>query len=281
MIRLRIKGFLELGDACHVAVASIVNRAPPEPHGHDFMEIFLIVEGTGWHFINGKRVPLRTGDLVLIRRSDWHNLATRGAESLRLLNVAFPSDWFSRLRTVLPRSTRLTRWLCDPLPPAIHLSQARSEALEQRGLDLLVSKAPRHAALASFCLEAIRLLENRTESGRTDAAPEWLATWAATLNDPVHLREPLGWFQHRAGRSAEHLARECRRHFGAPPSELLNQARIRQAKRRLLESDAKVIDVALDCGYQNLGYFHRTFLRLAGSTPRHWRLKNLALTVPR
>lgn len=281
MIRLRIKGFLERGDTCHVAVASIVNREPPEPHGHDFMEIFLIVEGAGWHFINGKRVALKAGDLVLIRRSDWHNFATRGAESLRLLNVAFPCDWFSRLRAVLPRSTPLTRWLRDPLPPTIHLSQARGEALQQRGLDLLVSKAPRHAALASFCLEALRLLENRAETGRAGAVPEWLATWAALLNDPAHLRESLGWFQQRAGRSAEHLARECRRHFGASPSELLNQARIRQAKRRLLESDAKVIDVALDCGYQNLGYFHRTFLRLAGSTPRHWRLKNLALTVPR
>jgi AraC family cel operon transcriptional repressor len=281
MTQLRIKSFLEPGDACHAAVASIVNREPLEPHGHDFMEIFLIVEGAGWHFIDGKRLPLQTGDLVLIRRGDWHNFATRGAESLRLLNIAFRCGWFSRLRTVLPRSTRLTRWLRAPLPPAIHLSPARAEALQQRGLDLLVSKAPRHAALAAFCLEAIRLLENRQETGRAGALPPWLATWAAALDDPAHLREPLGWFQHRAGRSAEHLARECRRHFGAPPSELLNQARIRQAKRRLLESDAKVIDVALDCGYENLGYFHRTFLRLAGSTPRRWRVKNQALTVPR
>jgi len=281
MIRLRIRGFLEPGDACHVAVAPIVNRESIDPHGHDFMEIFLVVEGAGWHIINGRKIALHAGDLVLIRRSDWHNFAVRGGERMRLLNVAFSCGWFSRLRAVLPESTVLTRWMCASMPPSTGLSTVRREALEQRGLDLLVGKSPRHAALASFCLEAIRLLENRAESGRSGATPEWLAAWSVTLNDPAHLREPLRWFQHRAGRSAEHLARECRRHLGAPPSELLNQARIRQAKRRLLESDAKVIDVALDCGYQNLGYFHRTFLRLAGSTPRQWRVRNQALTVPR
>lgn len=281
MIRLRIRGFLEPGDACHVAVAPIANRELLDPHGHDFMEIFLVVEGAGWHFINRRKLPLATGDLILIRRKDWHNFAVHGDERMRMLNVAFPWGWFSRLCAVLPKSTVLTQWMRASLPPATRLSAVRREALEQRGLDLLVSKAPRHAALASFCLEAIRLLEHRAESGQAGTVPEWLATWAATLNDPANLRQPLGWFQHRAGRSAEHLARECRRHFGAPPSELLNQARIRQAKRRLIESDAKVIDVALDCGFNNLGYFHRTFLRLAGSTPRQWRVKNQALTVPR
>jgi len=281
MIRLRIWGFLEPGDACHVAVAPIENRELVEPHGHDFMEFFLIVEGAGWHFINGRKVALHAGDLVLIRRTDWHNFAVRGGERMRLLNVAFPCAWFSRLRGVLPKSTGLTRWLGAAMPPSARLSTVRREALEQRGLDLLVSKGPRHAALAAFCLEAIRLLEHRTESGRAGVVPEWLSAWGATVNDPVHLRESLGWFQQRAGRSAEHLARECRRHFGAPPSELLNRARIRQAKRRLIESDAKVIDVALDCGFNNLGYFHRTFLRLAGSTPRQWRVRNRALTVPR
>jgi AraC family cel operon transcriptional repressor len=280
MIRLRIRGFLEPGDACHVAVAPILDREPPDPHGHDFMEFFLIVEGAGWHFINGRKLPLSAGDLVLIRRKDWHNFAVRGGERMRLLNVAFPCDWFSRLRAVLPKSTVLTQWLSAAMPPTTQLSTVRREALEQRGLDLLVSKTPRHAALASFCLEAIRLLENRVESGQGGAVPEWLATWATTMNTSANLRQSLGWFQQRAGRSAEHLARECRRHFDAPPSELLNQARIRHAKRRLLESDAKVIDVAFDCGFQNLGYFHRTFLRLAESTPRQWRLKNQALTVP-
>jgi AraC-like DNA-binding protein len=101
------------------------------------------------------------------------------------------------------------------------------------------------------------------------------------MAEPGNLQNDLAYFQRRAGRSPEHLARLCRRCFGVPPTELLNRARIRHAKRRLLESDAKVIDIGYDCGFQNLGYFHRTFLRLAGCTPRRWRLTNSALTVPR
>jgi AraC-like DNA-binding protein len=49
------------------------------------------------------------------------------------------------------------------------------------------------------------------------------------------------------------------------------QARIHKAARLLRESDTKVIDVALESGFQHLGQFNATFKRLFGKTPSAWR----------
>jgi AraC-like DNA-binding protein len=186
------------------------------------------------------------------------------------------ASWLARA-FLLPRQA--ARWMQGAMPPTIRLPAGAREALERRGLDLLLDEAPRHRELAQFCLEAFGFLERRRK--KNIFAPDWLALSVAAMDEPENLRKTIAYFQRRAGRSPEHFARLCRLHFGVSPTELLNQARIRGAKRKLLESDAKVIDIGYDCGFENLGYFHRTFLRLAGFTPRHWRLKNSALTVPR
>lgn len=281
MRRLRLNPLLAPGDVCHAAIGAIVNCDPPELHGHDFMEVFLILEGTGWHFINGRKLALKKGDFVFIRRSDCHGFMTCAGDPLRMLNIAFPCSWFAHFRVLLPRPTAVSRWMKSRLPPTLGLPAAARESLERRGLDLMFARSPRHVGLAQFCLEAFGFLEDRARSEKDVAPPDWLARCVDAMAQPENIREDLAYFQRRAGRSPEHFARASRRCFGVPPTELLNRARIRQAKQRLLESDAKVIDVGYDCGFNNLGYFHRTFLRLAGCTPRRWRLRNSALTVPR
>ena len=250
-------------------------------HTHDFLEIFLILEGQGWHHINHKKVALKAGDLAFIRVRDRHGFTARADERMRLMNVAFTPAWFSNFRKLLPDSSQIAKWLNSPLPSSVRLPDPVREAMDRRGLDLLLAQSPRQIGLAQFCLEAFRLLAEPSEASLQTEVPEWLAHGIAAMDLPQNLLHDLDYFQHLAGRSPEHFARLSRVHFGVPPRELLNRARVRYAQRRLLESDAKVIDVAYDCGFKNLGYFHRTFLRLSGFTPRAWRLKNFAATVPR
>ncbi|HVR63346.1 MAG TPA: helix-turn-helix domain-containing protein, partial [Polyangia bacterium] len=61
-------------------------------------------------------------------------------------------------------------------------------------------------------------------------------------------------------------------HFiGQPPMQYLAQWRMQLAARRLHDSDAKVIDVALDVGYENEAAFARAFKRAVGESPAAWR----------
>jgi mannose-6-phosphate isomerase-like protein (cupin superfamily) len=50
----------------------------------------FVVGGTGEAVVNGERVELREGTLVLIRRGDRHEIRNTGTEPLRTLNVYVP-----------------------------------------------------------------------------------------------------------------------------------------------------------------------------------------------
>ena len=62
-----------------------------------------------------------------------------------------------------------------------------------------------------------------------------------------------------AGRSPEHTARVLREHSGSTPTEFVNRLRIEHAARLLCTTEKNILETALDCGFENQGYFHRSF----------------------
>jgi mannose-6-phosphate isomerase-like protein (cupin superfamily) len=50
----------------------------------------FVVRGTGLAIVDGKRIPLRAGTLVLIHRGEAHEIRNTGKTPLRTLNVYVP-----------------------------------------------------------------------------------------------------------------------------------------------------------------------------------------------
>jgi transcriptional regulator GlxA family with amidase domain len=61
-------------------------------------------------------------------------------------------------------------------------------------------------------------------------------------------------------------------HFiGQPPMQYLAQWRMQLAAGWLRDNDAKVIDIALEVGYESEAAFSRAFRRAVGESPGVWR----------
>lgn len=71
----------------------------------------------------------------------------------------------------------------------------------------------------------------------------------------------------------QYFCRFFKRNIGKTVTEYLNDIRIEQAADRLLSTDEKVITIAQDCGFDNIGYFIRRFKRAFGCTPTEYRRK--------
>lgn len=69
-----------------------------------------------------------------------------------------------------------------------------------------------------------------------------------------------------------------RQHYHATPAELLNRARLDEAKRQLIATDATLSDIAFGAGFESLSAFHENFLRHNGLTPAAYRDLNAAQT---
>lgn len=61
-------------------------------------------------------------------------------------------------------------------------------------------------------------------------------------------------------------------YLGKTPTEAVNEARLDWAAMRLTRSDAAILDISLDCGFESLAYFYKIFERRYGVSPRRYRV---------
>jgi AraC-like DNA-binding protein len=75
----------------------------------------------------------------------------------------------------------------------------------------------------------------------------------------------------RASLSAGAFSRFFKTRTGKTLPQYVNELRIGRACSRLAETEDKISDIALDCGFANLSGFNRQFQRVTGMTPRKYR----------
>lgn len=263
----------------HIAVTRLATGQGTAPHTHDFVELFLVTDGAGVHHWNGRPDPLAVGDLVFVQASDRHWFTAGENLPLRFINLALAPSWwrvFAKLPGVALERHQPRARLTDAT-----FVQARS-SLEA----MLAGDVTDPLALVATVSGLLRGLHTPTAAPGSAQprrqAPEWLQRVAQDMQGAGLLDRPIAFWQKRCGRSPEHFARACRNCFGVPPTELLNRSRIQRVKARLRGGEDKIAAIALECGYNNLGYFYRVFRRLEGVSPRAWiRSQGDTATVPR
>lgn len=81
--------------------------------------------------------------------------------------------------------------------------------------------------------------------------------------------------------SISHLSFLFKRDLGLPFKSLLAAVRIEKARQLLLENHQQSItEICLDTGFGDLSHFERTFKRLVGSSPRHFRRNATGNAMP-
>jgi AraC-like DNA-binding protein len=118
-----------------------------------------------------------------------------------------------------------------------------------------------------------------------DALPPEQTGWLAGMRDPavgrvlslIHRKPAEPWTVERLADEAA-LSRSTLHdrfvHFlGQPPMHYLTHWRMQRAAGLLRDTNAKLIDVALDVGYESEAAFSRAFKRIVGVAPGAWRRK--------
>lgn len=76
-----------------------------------------------------------------------------------------------------------------------------------------------------------------------------------------------------AALSKSHFMKYFKQTMGTSFIDYLNEYRLTMASRLLVSSESSVLDIASECGFENLSYFNRTFKRRFSCTPREYRKK--------
>src|ERR1700726_1618023 len=73
------------------------------------------------------------------------------------------------------------------------------------------------------------------------------------------------------GLSTAHFARRCRKSTGQPPHQFVLRQRIERGKAMLRAPDARVLDVAVACGFKTQQHFAQVFRDVCRVSPTEYR----------
>jgi AraC-like DNA-binding protein len=85
----------------------------------------------------------------------------------------------------------------------------------------------------------------------------------------------VGELAGKFGCCRRHLNRLFHQHFGVSVAAIRMEMRLLKAVALLRNPDAKVINVAEECGFNHLGLFNTCFKRRFGTSPGQWRKKDV------
>ncbi|MEV0819815.1 AraC family transcriptional regulator [Nonomuraea rubra] len=185
---------------------------------------------------------------------------------------------------------RARELLLDVLPPVIHVPGGTPEAATVRwALDLIDAELRERPLAATLVTEhlALVMLIHLLRLHLMTAGPGETSGWLAGLADPIvapalramHARPAHAWTVAElagvAAVSRSTLAARFKQVVGRGPLEYLTGWRIELAADRLRRGDETVAAIANDVGYGSVSALSNAFKRVAGVSPRDYRLASL------
>ncbi|MCF6404436.1 helix-turn-helix transcriptional regulator [Chitinophaga filiformis] len=268
--KFQLRHFITKGEIFHLARVKILSRDDISLHNHDYAEIFWIEHGGGTHLINGKKVPLNAGDLVMIRAEDQHTFAS-SRQGITMMNLAFPLKTVQYFRKRYFTGVDDFFWKKGSLP-----YQTNLDVNMLRNVSHQAEKIWKHQSssihLDSFLLLLFRLLLPNENQADNQGVPAWLNN--AVQQFPVQpdlFRLGARGFASICGRNMDHVNRTVRKCYNKTLSALVAELRMQFAARQLAITNAPIKSICHDCGFNNLGHFYKQFQGMYKQTPSQYR----------
>jgi AraC-like DNA-binding protein len=251
-------------------------------HYHPEAELTLIQESSGRRFVGDHIGAFEPGDLVLLGPNLPHTWRTETVPlprdgRARSIYVHFRTGWLEETADVLPELLEIRKLLARASRGLLFAGPERERAvrelarlLEQSGLRRLVS--------------FWELLNGLAESGGGE--PLSSAGFAPMLDDlacerisKVHkhvyqcFRSGIAHqdLARLAGLSPAALSKFFRRTTGRTITEFINEVRVGEVARLLIDTTHNVSEIAYACGFESLANFNSTFRRLKQVNPTRFR----------
>jgi len=259
--------------AFHAARASWSRTQSLVYHGHDFAELFWIDAGRGVHRINGASVPLLLGSMVMMRPSDCHGIVPTTGEELKLTNIAFPRETLDFLGQRYFSAQAEAFWHLEKYPAMHQIDPSQLRRFNLWADEL--AQAPRERVhVERFLLNVLAEMSLEQSEALPEGTPDWLAQACRAIQEQKHFSGGVGRFLRLCGRSREHVARTVHLYLGMTPTDYVNGIRMAYAMRQLEMGNRDILEIALDCGIENLSHFYSLFRNRTAMTPRAYRLSH-------
>ena len=240
-------------------------------HTHAFHEYFLVTGGRALHVVNDAIQIVARGSLVFMRPHDVHCYKYYQSQDFTFYNVGLPRDITADIDRLY--HGQLKEMDSRPLPRHVRLPEVETRRMED-DLNRLIEEEPgggrdtRYAFVLSCVAYFILTLPEYDGDSRL---PEWLVALLDEMGKPENFIVGLPRLIELANYSQEYVNREFRRFLHTTPTRYINEQRLIYASKLLTGTELPIVEVAEQCGFQNLSYFYARFKEYYGYPPSRER----------
>ncbi len=264
--------FLGATDQYHIARVNITSRYDLSCHSHDYAELLWVEAGSGIHFVNGARVKLEQGDLVMVRPSDSHTFIP-DLQGITIINIAFTAQTLEFFHDRYFPKSETYFWSNDKLPYHIKLSEQIAHRIRARAEEAF-RLTRSNLQLDSLLLFIFRQLTANERVTNISDLPLWLHSAMGQYNNPDIFKKGTEGFVELCGRNVSYINRTVQTHFNVTLTLLLNEAKMRYAITQLSLTDMPIKGICDNCGFSSIGHFYKVFKSFYGQTPLEYRRIN-------
>lgn len=255
-----LRRLLDRGDFSVSEVSIPPAAAPLARHRHERAQLHLVLEGEYAEDARDGRHALGPGSILFRPAGELH-ANEFGDDAVHGVLIEFDGT---------PAGSGLPGLSAER---PLYLSAPGSGAL-RFDFDREVGRkdAESETALTGLALCAVaevsRLARGAAERRRP---PAWVAKAVALVKRRSADDLRLARLAAAVGVSPVQLAAAFRRHLRCSVGEFLQGERLERARRLLVESDAAISEIALECGFCDQAHLTRVFRKRLGSTPAEFR----------
>lgn len=245
---------------------------------HDGIYFIFITEGAGKFVSKTTSLRFGAGDVLVLHGNLGVKLCALEKTTLMLRNFSlvleqlfplFGSHEISLLQSVTANLSAVKTY-----PGNKALAQRCHQLLEQVPLQFNLEHRSQLLLVASAILST-EFEEAQNKRGGLTRIEDRIIQVFERLSAAELMNLTVGELSAKFNCSRRHLNRLFHQHFGLSVATLKMEMRLINAVNLLRNPDAKVINVAEQCGFNHLGLFNTCFKRRFGSSPGQWRKLNL------
>jgi AraC-like DNA-binding protein len=257
-----------------------VDYFPSLRHFHPEVEILLIVQGTGTRYVGDSVETFSPGDLVMIGPHVSHEWCSNKEDgSAEAIYILFNTEILGNDFWNLPESKIILKIIRQSGRGIKLTGKTRNEvALLMKNID------------SSYGFSRITLLLTILEMIAFNGEYQYLASPVIqnTINDRdslrlnkvykyvidnIHTEISLNKAASIACLSKSAFCRYFKKRANKTFIQFLNEIRVGQACRLLINEDHSITEICYTCGFNNISYFIRQFKKTTGFTPLGYRKK--------
>lgn len=253
-------------------------------HWHHNIEILKVLEGSYTMELNLENYYLEEGDICIINSGELHEIKGEGPNTVHdvvifnphILEFTYQDEYQQALIAPLLAQSY-------SLPHIIHPDDSVyveiSSLFEQIMWISLEEKDGWYFRVKLLLFEVLNVLklnhrflvsasvQGASEKERIDRYKRIVSYIEEHFMEKVSLEELAGTAQC----NPQYLCHFFKEIAGVSPIQYLITYRIERAQKMLRDTTKTVLEVSLDCGFENVSYFIRKFKRSVGKTPREYR----------